>query len=110
MKSMCQEARRNSPSVALRRPTDSCSPTTRRMASSSSARSSAWSMRKGGVERDPISEVLLGRKADVVLGQHARGRLGALHVVEPRELEVLLERPAAEVVQELGHVVREVLR
>src|SRR5919112_5656264 len=41
MKSMCHDARRNSPSVAVRRPTSSCSLTTSRIASSSTARSSS---------------------------------------------------------------------
>ena len=41
MKSMCQVARRNSPSVADCRPTSSCLRTTSRMASSSTARSSS---------------------------------------------------------------------
>src|SRR5918994_663774 len=40
MKSMCQEARRNSPSVTVRSPTSSCIFTTSRIASSSTARSS----------------------------------------------------------------------
>src|SRR4028119_356487 len=72
---MCQEARRNSPSVADWRPTSSCIPTTSRIAPSSAARSSSavarpaakssralrssggrsrlptWSARKGGVVR-----------------------------------------------------------
>jgi hypothetical protein len=45
MKSMCQEARRNSPSVADCRPTSSCLRTTSRIASSSIPRSSSSSMR-----------------------------------------------------------------
>src|SRR5215216_785933 len=45
MKSMCQEARRNSPSVAVRSPTSSCIFTTSRIASSSTARSSSSSSR-----------------------------------------------------------------
>src|SRR5215217_5767194 len=65
---------------------------------------------RSGRSRVCTSEVLRRRKADVILGQHARGRLGALEVVEPRQLEVALERAAAEVVQQLGHEVREVLR
>src|SRR3954470_22660161 len=45
MKSMCQEARRNSPSVAERSPASSCLRTTSRIASSSRPRSSAASIR-----------------------------------------------------------------
>ena len=45
MKSMCHEARRNSPSVADCRPTSSCIRTTSRIASSSTARSSSASRR-----------------------------------------------------------------
>src|SRR4051812_4006730 len=45
MKSMCQEERRNSPSVAVRSPTSSCIRTTSRIASSSTARSSSSSIR-----------------------------------------------------------------
>src|SRR6266511_167851 len=45
MKSMCQEARRNSPSVADCRPTSRCIATTSRVASSSTARSSSSGMR-----------------------------------------------------------------
>ena len=48
MKSMCQEARRNSPSVADRRPTSSCIRTASAMASSSTARSSAAVIRPAG--------------------------------------------------------------
>src|SRR5215470_1516827 len=44
MKSMCHEARRNSPSVADCRPTSSCLRTTSRIASSSAARSVAASI------------------------------------------------------------------
>src|SRR5438094_782888 len=44
MKSMCQEPRRNSPSVATVRPTSSCIRTASRIASSSRARSSATSI------------------------------------------------------------------
>src|SRR4051794_27676524 len=75
MKSMCQDARRNSPSVAVRRPTSCCIRTASRIASSSTARSSSsssapsacfprasssrcgrsrlptWSARNGGVSR-----------------------------------------------------------
>src|SRR3954454_13664310 len=80
MKSMCQVARRNSPSVAERRPTSSWSETTSRIASSSIALSSSapirslakssralsraggrsrlptWSARYGGVSRAAIAE------------------------------------------------------
>src|SRR3954447_1829771 len=83
MKSMCQEARRNSPSVADWSPTSFCMPTTSRMASSSIPRSSAasippsansarvssrrcgrsrlptWSARNGGSERG------IGRSQDI---------------------------------------------
>src|SRR6266540_2773331 len=45
MKSMCQEVRRNSPSVADCSPTSSCILTTSRMASSSATRSSSAGMR-----------------------------------------------------------------
>src|SRR4051794_12136461 len=45
MKSKCQEARRNSPSVAERSPASSCLRTTSRIASSSRPRSSAASIR-----------------------------------------------------------------
>src|SRR6266508_3422579 len=45
MKSMCQEARRNSPSVADCRPTSRCIATTSRIASSSTPRSSSLGMR-----------------------------------------------------------------
>src|SRR3954470_17900676 len=45
MKSMCHDARRNSPSVAERSPTSSCRRTTSRIASSSTARSSSAAMR-----------------------------------------------------------------
>ena len=48
MKSMCHDARRNSPSVAERRPTSSCSRTTSRIASSSMPRSSSASISPGG--------------------------------------------------------------
>ena len=44
MKSMCQEARRNSPSVAVRSPTSACIRTTSAIASSSIPRSSASSI------------------------------------------------------------------
>src|SRR5919197_2775904 len=45
MKSMCQEVRRNSPSVAERSPTSRCILTTSRIAASSTARSASSSMR-----------------------------------------------------------------
>ena len=45
MKSMCHDVRRNSPSVAARRPMSSCSATTSRIASSSTARRRAASIR-----------------------------------------------------------------
>ena len=78
MKSMCHDARRNSPSVADWRPISSCFATMRRIASSSIARSSSasifpaaassracrssggrrrlptWSARNGGVVRRPV--------------------------------------------------------
>src|SRR5437016_6280621 len=84
MKSMCHDARRNSPSVAACRPTSSCIFTIARIASSSSERSSAasilpaarssrawsrwrgrsrlptWSARKGGVVRSDTVRALLG--------------------------------------------------
>src|SRR3954470_22201525 len=44
MKSMCQDARRNSPSVAVRRPTSACIRTTSAIASSSMPRNSASSI------------------------------------------------------------------
>src|SRR3954470_12000491 len=82
MKSMCQEARRNSPSVADLRPTCSCLATTSRIASSSIPRSSSasiapvlkssrafrscggrsrlptWSARYGGLVRDAMGSLL----------------------------------------------------
>src|SRR4051812_22770036 len=45
MKSMCHDARRNSPSVAARRPTSSCFRTISRIASSSTSRRASASMR-----------------------------------------------------------------
>src|SRR6476660_5649489 len=54
-------------------------------------------------------EIRLGRQPDVVLGELAGAHVGALDVLQPRELELLLEGPLAEVVQQLGHVVGEVL-
>src|SRR4051812_20537638 len=80
MKSMCHELRRNSPSVAERRPASAWSPTTSRIASSSTARRRSaairpsanrarascssggrsrlptWSARNGGVVRGAIRE------------------------------------------------------
>src|SRR5438093_367200 len=44
MKSMCQEARRNSPSVAVRRPTSRCRATTSRIAASSASRRASASI------------------------------------------------------------------
>src|SRR4051794_26927144 len=67
------------------------------------------SPRKEVVFIPTASEIRCGRQADVVLGQLAGAGLGALDVLEPRELELLLERALAEVVQQLGHVVGEVL-
>src|SRR3954469_14789110 len=57
----------------------------------------------------PLSEVGTSREPGVVLGERSRGRLGAGEVFDPRELEPALERTTAEVVQKVGHVVREVL-
>ncbi len=47
MKSMCQDVRRNSPSVADRSPASRCMATTSRMAASSAAASAASSMSLG---------------------------------------------------------------
>src|SRR6478609_1804549 len=49
-------------------------------------------------------EIRLGRQPDVVLGELAGARVGALDVLQPRELELLLERALAEIVQQLRHV------
>src|SRR3954471_1352062 len=95
MKSMCQEARRNSPSVAERSPTSFCIWTTSRMASSSAAPSSTseiwpaacfwrasrrdlgrsrlptWSARNGGLSRMgmtyPARALLHARRVAVVV-------------------------------------------
>ena len=88
MKSMCQDCRRISPSVASRRPTSSCIRTAARIASSSTARSSAavivpaakrsravltsggrsrlptWSARNGGLGRSGNLVLLSGARDD----------------------------------------------
>src|SRR3954447_6415663 len=100
MKSMCQEERRNSPSVAERSPTSSCMRTTSRIASSSAARSSSssirpaacssracrsasgrsrlptWSARNGGVSRRAMREFLLRAGVSPVLSGSTGGRNG----------------------------------
>src|ERR1700729_1208126 len=97
MKSMCQEARRNSPSVALCRPTSCCIWTTPRIASSSIARSCSaeiwppanwsrasssfcgrsrlptWSARNGGVVRRPAVAPALAVCASVIWTCLGRG-------------------------------------
>ena len=82
MKSMCHVARRNSPSVAERRPTSSCSLTASRIASSSTARSSSASIvslakssracsSAGGRSRLPTWSA---RNGGVITGCHGRHR------------------------------------
>src|SRR5690349_13055696 len=89
MKSMCQDVRRNSPSVAERSPTSACMATMSRIASSSAAfscsaemrpaawseracssaggrsRLPTWSARKGGTVREAIVVILEGVGGDV---------------------------------------------
>ena len=80
MKSMCQEARRNSPSVAERSPTSSCTRTTSRIASSSIPRSSSSSMRpalwssracssRGGRSRLPTWSARKGGRVRAAMGR-----------------------------------------
>ena len=74
MKSMCHEARRNSPSVAERSPTSSCIRTASRIASSSILRSSAASIRPAPrLSRASRSRARPQQAADV-LGPERRPR------------------------------------
>src|SRR3954447_19427428 len=104
MKSMCQEARRNSPSVAERSPAASCLATTSRIASSSMPRSSDASMRPslkssracrscGGRSRLPTWSARNGGGGGAGLSGGASGfscfrcRAGFLPVARRRDLE-----------------------
>ncbi len=74
MKSMCHEARRNSPSVADRRPTASCIRTASRIASSSSPRSSIGSIAAGGEVLARLQELRRAEQAADVVGAERRCR------------------------------------
>src|SRR3954467_14643559 len=87
MKSMCHEARRNSPSVAERSPTSSCLRTTSRMASSSTPRSSSASMSPalkssracnscGGRSRLPTWSARNGGRVRAAMAGSSSGSLG----------------------------------
>src|SRR3954469_10608445 len=54
-------------------------------------------------------EIRCGRQPDVVLGELAGAGFAAIDVLQAGELQLLLERALAEVVQQLRHVVGEVL-
>ena len=56
------------------------------------------------------SEVRLRGQARVVLGQARGGRRRSRQVLKPRELELAIERSPPQVVEQLRHVVGEVLR
>src|SRR3954454_20036542 len=88
MKSMCQEARRNSPSVAERSPASSCLRTTSRIASSSMPRSSDASMRPslkssracsscGGGSRLPTWSARNGGRVRAAMAGSSSGSLGS---------------------------------
>ena len=74
MKSMCQVARRNSPSVADCRPTSSCLRTTSRIASSSTARSSSALRRPAACSSLALRELRGSQeRADVVGAERGAG-------------------------------------
>ena len=80
MKSMCQEARRSSPSVIARRPTSSCIAIASRIASSSAARSScareaALVVRGARLEQRGRAQ----QAADVVGAERRDGSRGPAH-------------------------------
>ena len=68
MKSMCHEARRNSPSVADRRPTSACMRTASRIASSSATRSSSASIAPAAKSRAGVEQRGRTQQAADVVG------------------------------------------
>src|SRR3954452_19063133 len=108
MKSMCQEARRNSPSVAERRPASRWSRMTSRVASSSTERSSLASMspfanrsrassRAGGRSREPTWSARYGGVSRRAMGTAFLDRVVTRGLLDrdPAELGELLERGGA---------------
>ena len=73
MKSICHEARRNSPSVTDRSPTSSCIRTASRIASSSIARSSSAEIRLRGTVGTRGMELRRAEQAADVIGAKRRG-------------------------------------
>src|SRR3954447_23632779 len=108
MKSMCHEARRNSPSVAERRPASCWSRMTSRMASSSTERSSPASMspfanrsrassRAGGRSRETTWSARDGGVSRRAMGTAFQDRVVTRGLLDrdPTELGELLERGRA---------------